>query len=237
MLLRFFRTNGAIIIVTIPLIGIILWLAPFLNASRTPLLSDQIRLPLYESLFGFILHKEVIQEIVAFILVMAVAFLLVRLNTRFIIINNRTYLPALIYVLIVSGIPELQKLNPALISSFFMLFIIEKVLDSYRYENLFYGFFTAAFVIGVGSLIYPFSYSFWQPCGPVLFYCANSTGANGLLLFWDFCFLLFLHSAFIILYTISQVIFLVSLQLSIPNRSIFRDIHHKLIFLLVSSPS
>lgn len=156
MLLRFFRSNGAQNIILIPIIGIILWLGSFLHPSQIPLLSDQLRLPLYESVFGKLLDLELIQKIFAFILVLAIAFLMVRLNTRFIIINNRTYLPALIYVLLVSGIPDIQKLNPALISTFIILFIIETVLDSYRYESLFYGFFTAAFMLGVGCLIYPF---------------------------------------------------------------------------------
>ena len=156
MLLRFFRTNGAQIIVLIPIIGIILWLGPFLNASKIPLLSDQLRIPLYEALFGYLLNIDIVQKIIAFILVLSVAFLLVRLNARFIIINNRTYLPAIVYILLVSGIPDIQKLNPALISTFLMLYIVEKVLNSYRYESLYYGFFTAAFMLGAGSLIYPF---------------------------------------------------------------------------------
>jgi hypothetical protein len=156
MLLRFFRTNGAQMIVIIPIIGILLWLGPLLNTSKIPLLSDQIRLSLYDTLFGFVQSMEFIQKLIAFVLVLAIAFLLVRLNTRFIIINNRTYLPALVYLLIISGIPDIQKLNPALISTFLMLLIIELILDSYRYESLFYGFFTAAFFLGIGCLIYPF---------------------------------------------------------------------------------
>jgi hypothetical protein len=156
MLLRFFRTNGAQIIVIIPIIGIILWLGPLLNISKIQLFSDQIRLPLYDSLFGYFQSIEFVQKIFAFVLVLAIAFLLVRLNTRFIIINNRTYLPALIYILIVSGIPDIQKLNPALITTFLVLLIVEQILDSYRFENLFYGFFTAAFFLGIGCLIYPF---------------------------------------------------------------------------------
>lgn len=156
MLLRFFRTNGAQVIVLIPVIGIILWLGPFLNESKIQLLSEQLRLPLYEAMFGFIHEIELIQKLTAFALVLSIAFLLVRLNTRFIIINNRTYLPALVYVLLVSGIPDSQKLNPALVSTFIMLFTIEKVLDSYRQESLYYGFFSASFMLGAGCLLYPF---------------------------------------------------------------------------------
>jgi hypothetical protein len=87
---------------------------------------------------------------------MAIAFLLVRLNTKFILINNRTYLPAIIYILITSGIPDIQKLNPALLSAFAILFVFEVILDSYRFKGLFYDFFTASFVIACASLIYPF---------------------------------------------------------------------------------
>lgn len=143
-------------IVFIPLLGIMLWLGPLLNASKIGLLSDQIKLPLYDTLFGYLQSIEFAQKLFAFMLVLAIAFLLVRLNTRFIIINNRTYLPAIVYILLVSGIPDIQKLNPALISTFLILIIIEQVLDSYRFESLFYGFFTAAFFLGVGCLIYPF---------------------------------------------------------------------------------
>lgn len=143
-------------IVVIPIIGIILWLGPLLNPSKIGLLSDQITLPFYDALFGYLQSLEFVQKIFAFVLVLAIAFLLVRLNTRFIIINNRTYLPALIYILIVSGIPDIQKLNPALVSTFLILIIIEQVLDSYRFESLFYGFFTAAFFLGLGCLVYPF---------------------------------------------------------------------------------
>jgi hypothetical protein len=143
-------------IVIIPIIGILLWLGPLLNTSRIPLLSDQIRLPLYDFIFGYFQSMEFIGKIVAFVLILGIAFLLVRLNTRFIIINNRTYFPALIYILIVSGIPDIQRLNPALVATFMILLIIEQVLDSYRYESLFYGFFTAAFFLGVGCLVYPF---------------------------------------------------------------------------------
>lgn len=133
-----------------------LWLGPLLNASKIGLLSDQIKLPLYDTLFGYLQSIEFAQKFFAFVLVLAIAFLLVRLNTRFIIINNRTYLPAIIYILLVSGIPDIQKLNPALITTFLILIIIEQILDSYRFESLFYGFFTAAFFLGVGCLIYPF---------------------------------------------------------------------------------
>ncbi|HEX3008471.1 MAG TPA: hypothetical protein VHO90_12745 [Bacteroidales bacterium] len=156
MLLRLFRSNGAPIIVLIPIFGLLLWLAPLLNASRIPLLSDQLTLPLYSSAFGFLFDVELVQKLFSFVLVMAIAFLLVRLNTRFIIINNRTYFPAIVYILLVSGVPDIQRLHPVLISTFVILFVIEKILDSYRYESLFYGFFTAAFMLGVGSLIYPF---------------------------------------------------------------------------------
>lgn len=156
MLLRLFRTNGAQMIVLIPIIGILLWLGPFLKPSTVSLLSDTLRLPLYDGLFYEFIADGLVQKILAFLMVIAIAFLMVRLNTRYIIINNRTYLPAIIYVIVTSGIPVVQKLNPALVSAFIILLIVEIILDSYRFESLFYGFFTAAFLLGVGTLIYPF---------------------------------------------------------------------------------
>jgi hypothetical protein len=156
MLLRFFRSNGAQMIFLIPFLGIMLWLGAFLNEPKIPLLSDQVKLPLYHFISNPLLSSDLLQKLIAFILVLGISFLLVRLNVRYIIINNRTYIPSLIYVLVVSGIPEIQRLNPALITTFIILFVVEKVLDSYRVKSLYYGFFTAAFMIGLGCLIYPF---------------------------------------------------------------------------------
>jgi len=156
MLLRFFRTIGAQILIFIPLIGLLLWMGPIFHGSLSPVLSDTIRMPIFEFLMNAFTGVEFISIAVALVLVMAIAFLLVRLNTKFILINNRTYLPAIIYILITSGIPDIQKLNPSLLSAFAILFVFEKILDSYRFEGLFYDFFTASFVIACASLIYPF---------------------------------------------------------------------------------
>jgi hypothetical protein len=155
MLLRFFRTNGAQILIFIPFIGILLWLGPVLIGPKSYYLSHEVHMPVYEFLEIYINKFSFLPQLIALILVLSIGFLMVRINTRFILINNRTYLPAIIFVLLTSGIPEAQNLNPAIIACFAILFMIEKVLDSYRYEGLFYEFFTAAFVLGVGALIYP----------------------------------------------------------------------------------
>lgn len=156
MLLRFLRTNGAQIIIFIPFIATILWIGIILNPGESHLLSDTVKMPAFSSIDSVFIHIPFLANIFSLALTVSVAFLLVRLNTRFILINNRTYLPALLYILLIAGIPPVQKFNPAIVSGFVVLFMIEKILESYRNNSLFYGFFTAAFVIGCGSLIYPY---------------------------------------------------------------------------------
>jgi hypothetical protein len=156
MFLRFFRSTGAQIIIAIPFFGLLLWLRPILKAPDVTFLFDNHPMPLYKFVTDMIPYTSFYGTILTYILVIMQGFLLVRLNTRFIFINNRSYLPAFFFIFISACIPDLQRLNPVIFSGFFLLLALEKIFESYKAEKIAYEFFLAAFFVSIGSLFYPF---------------------------------------------------------------------------------
>lgn len=156
MVLRFFRSTSAPVILFIPFLGLLLWLPSFLSASESTFFFDKAQMPLYKFVTDIIPAQSLIAKLFTFALVVIQGFLLVRLNTRFIFINNRSYLPALFFILLTAAVPDLQRLNPVIFSGFFLVLALEKIFDSYGNGGLAYDYFIAAFFLSVGSLFYPF---------------------------------------------------------------------------------
>ena len=156
MLLRFFRSIGARMLFFIPLLGILFWLHSILQTPDIQHQFDVYPMPLYAFFVNLMPVHSIAGTILALTLVILQSFLLVRLNTRFILINNRTYLPALFFVILTACIPDVQRLNPALFSGFFLLLALEKVLESFHRNMLAHEIFMAALFLGAGAMFYPF---------------------------------------------------------------------------------
>jgi Family of unknown function (DUF6427) len=155
-MLRFFRSSGTQMIIFVPFLGVMLWLHSILKTPHVLFLFDRSPMPLYKFITGFLPATSAVATAITLALVVLQGLWLVRLNTRFIFINNRNYLPALLFILLCTSIPDLQRLNPVLLSGFFLLLAIEKVFESYRNNKLSYEYFVAAFYISIGYLFYPY---------------------------------------------------------------------------------
>lgn len=157
MLLRFFRSTGAQLIIFIIAGGFVLWLHSFLKTPGTTFLFDDLKMPSYKLVSEIFPVHTLWATLLTFILVVVQGFLLVRMNTRFILINNRTYLPAIFFILLTSAIPGLQRLNPVIFSGFFLILALEQMFRSHRRENpVAYEYFVASFLISTGATFYPF---------------------------------------------------------------------------------
>jgi hypothetical protein len=111
-------------------------------------------MPLFGLLEHFVESKIWISNIVAAVICVALVFLITNLNTTHFFINERTFVPALIFILFTAILPQYQALNPALPASIFMIFAIKRMLESYRKQGVAYNFLDAGILIGTGSLFY-----------------------------------------------------------------------------------
>lgn len=152
MLLRLFKSPQTLIIIFIPIIGILLWLKPFQGIESHPY--PVYQMPLY-SLFASLINSSlIVSNIVTFVLILLQAFLINIINSKYGLISKRSYLPALIFVLLTGSINEIKYFQPIIMANFFILFAITQIFDTYKVERIFSNFFNAGIFISIGSLFY-----------------------------------------------------------------------------------
>jgi len=111
-------------------------------------------MPLNEIIQKLIPPFSFASRITGFILLLVVAFILNHQNTKFIFIPERSYMPTIIYLVIVCGLVTYRGYHPVLPATIFLLLAFERMLDSYKNENLSYNPFDAGLFLGLGSLFY-----------------------------------------------------------------------------------
>ena len=155
MVLRFFKGTVPIVIFMIAIIFIAVWIPIFLSEPITRSnVSYNNPMPLFGLLEYLLGTKILISNIIATAICVALVFLITRLNTTHLFIEERTFIPALIFILFTALLPQYQALNPALPASLFIVFAIKRILESYRKQGVAYNFFDAGILIGIGSLFY-----------------------------------------------------------------------------------
>jgi hypothetical protein len=155
MLLRQFKRTDLLTIFLIIVILIALWVGAFAKLKgQFSLYFDLNAMPLYGIIAGVIGTNPLPGIIFSLLLVSLMAFLMVNLNTSLFFINERTFLPALIYVLLSGILPQYQLLNPAIFGAVFLMLAIKRIMEAYRAQGIAYNFFDAGLLIGIGGLFY-----------------------------------------------------------------------------------
>ncbi len=155
MLLRKFREPGPDVIVLIIIFLFLIWLNAFLNPQLPSSFDfDTSPMPLFALLLAIAGSNPLVNVIFSFLFVLLIAFLLVNFNTTVFFISERTFLPALIYVLLSGFFPQQQILNPALPAVIFLMLALKRIMDSYKIQGTAYSFFDTGLLISTGSLFY-----------------------------------------------------------------------------------
>ena len=155
MLLRFFKGTGPEVIFLIIITFGLLWISAFLNPQVPGLYIYETRpMPLY-SIIKFLIGSNPLPGVIfSFAILSMLLILLVNFNTSVFFINERTFLPAVIYVLYSALFPGQQVLSPVLPAALFLMLAVRRIMDSYRKPGIAFNFFDAALLISLGSLFY-----------------------------------------------------------------------------------
>ncbi len=154
MLLRLLKNNASPGYLLISLLTVIAWWPAFGSGTFQQMAFDHNPMPLYGLLTSYIAHDTITSKIVAMVLLIITGFYLVRFNTIYIFLKERTLLPAFFFILIVSSLTSLHRLHPVLIATAFFIAALDRLLSSYKTERLSYNYFEASFLIGASSLFY-----------------------------------------------------------------------------------
>lgn len=155
MLLKQFKGTGPGTIFLIIVSLLCVWASAFIKLQgHFSLFFDLNPMPLYGILSYLIGTNPLPGIIFTLSVVSLMSFLMVSLNTSLFFINQRTFLPAAIYILLSGLFPQYQLLNPAIFGAMFLMLAIRRIMEAYRIPGIAYNFFDAGILIGIGSLFY-----------------------------------------------------------------------------------
>lgn len=153
-MIRFFRGSGAGPVLLLILTALGLWMSFFLTPPQTVLVTEEVPMPLWGIINRALSGLPLIAVIVSFLLVLAISLLMVRFNTSVFFIPRRTFLPALLYLILYSVFPGEMVLNPALPAALLILAGLWRMISSYRVNGMTFNFFDAALLISSAGLFY-----------------------------------------------------------------------------------
>ncbi len=153
-MIRFFRGSGAGPVMLMLLATLGLWSEHLISPPDLENLTGLEPMPLWGLIIKLFSGSPLAAVIFSLVLVLAVATVMVRFNTEIFFIPRRTYLPALLYILLYSVFPGEMILNPVLPASLLIMAAIWRMLSSYRLNGLSFNFFDAALMISSAGLLY-----------------------------------------------------------------------------------
>jgi hypothetical protein len=134
----------------LPLLALAFWVGTFFMQPSDPVFA----MPLYNLLTKPLNNLHFVASIIAFIVVVAEAFLLNYIINENEILNKPTFLPALLYIVFMSCDTQLLTIYPLLFANFFILLAINRLMSSYRKDVAFSNAFDAGFLLSIATLFY-----------------------------------------------------------------------------------
>jgi hypothetical protein len=157
-MITFFKNNKILAPILVPIIGLFFWWEGFQNP---PIIAVKNAMPLFELLVyvsGFSLLSK---SIVAYIMLLVCAFYFNYLVDAFGLLKKKSFVPALIFLMLMSSGKSMLCLQPAIPAILFLLVALHKLMLTYRKELDLSDFFDASFFISLASLFYFPSFLFF----------------------------------------------------------------------------
>ena len=154
MLLKLYKGTGFGVIFLLLITAIGLWLGPILKPQLPVYYTGVNTMPLFTMVRNFIGENARAGVLISLALVILTSLLLANFNLTGILISDRTFLPAALFIILSAVLPVTQTLNPGLFATVFLLLALIRIIDSYRKNGTANNFFDAALLISIGSLFY-----------------------------------------------------------------------------------
>ena len=149
MILKFYKSDKLTVLVSLPIIGILLWLPGLLNPSVVNFSNAS---PLFQWVCN--IGSPFFSTVIALIIIVISALILNRVINNNEIFNRNTFLPALIYLITMSAIKEHQVLSPIVISNLFWILAFRRLFNISRQVPCKKEVFDATVLMLFGGLFY-----------------------------------------------------------------------------------
>lgn len=154
MFLNFFKRPLPIVLTTIIVGGVLLWIGSFTGWLSVVHGFETNQMPAYSFIANIFSGSILLKALFAFALMLTISLYILQLSSKYILIKTRTYLPALIYIVLTAGFISVKGLNPALISAIFVALSLNNLFQIFETKKPHNNLFMAGFFIALGSLFY-----------------------------------------------------------------------------------
>lgn len=155
ILLRIFKNSRMAGIAGMVLLLLGLFLTSFIrdfSSAGNPAVHAHQGMPFYNLIFGAIHTLPALNHIIAMLFMVLISYMLIRINVRDALLEQRTFMPAFFFLLFTCALPEARQVNPALIGSVFYLFCFAILFEVHDKKPDSYAIFAAALFLVAGSL-------------------------------------------------------------------------------------
>lgn len=154
MLLKKFKSNHTFNFILFPLLGVLFWLRDLLNPQVYPFYPGEADNLLYAPVHNLLQHSLLLQNLVALILFLLLAFIILQINNRYNFIRVRTMIPATLFVIMAGGFTEIHTLHPIYFGAVFFLMALYRLLGAFDQPQPYSPAFDSGFFLGISSLFY-----------------------------------------------------------------------------------
>jgi len=148
--IKLFKSNSPFSIVLLPVLMAICWAHAFIYPTAVNV--DHC-MPLYRLVLSWMQPFPLIAAILGFVLMVLTGFLYNYIVNEHEFLPKRTYLPGLFYCLLMSS-SSLLQFHPLLFANFFIVLMLNSLINTYRKNTAFNGVFEGGLFLGIASLFY-----------------------------------------------------------------------------------
>jgi len=130
------------------------WMNSFINSDINGIEGGSNPMVLYGILQTITGTNPLTGKITALALVLVISSVIIAFNTSTFFINERTFLPGILYIILTSLFPAVHFLTAVLPASLLMILAVVRIAGTYRKNGIAYSYFDAALLISAGSLFY-----------------------------------------------------------------------------------
>lgn len=151
---KILNNNGPVVFLLMPVFMLLLWGKTLLSGVHYFFSFDDFQMPCYFFLSHHLGGNLLLSVVLGFAVIAVQVALIIRLNVKYIIIENRSFFPAFLFIFLTGSFFQLQRLHPAMLANIFIFIAIDRLLGSYRKEKALSEVFDTFLLISLSSLFY-----------------------------------------------------------------------------------
>jgi hypothetical protein len=111
-------------------------------------------MPFYKLILGAIHTVPLLNHVIAMLLMMLISYMLIRIGVRDQLLDQRSLMPAIFFIIFTAALPEARQMSPALVGSVLYLMCFAILFEVHDKEPDTFSVFIASVFLVLGSMFY-----------------------------------------------------------------------------------